>query len=114
MLGDELRQRLPPESIQDDADVIQAYSQDRAVFESAGTASILVMPSCTTEVVAAVEAANAADVPIVPRGAGTGLTGAANAIDGCIVLSLHRMNKILDIDTTIQPEWARSQKITEP
>ena len=83
-----------------DADVIEAYSQDRAVFEAAGTASILVMPASTEQVVAAVQAANAAEVPIVPRGAGTGLTGAANAVDGCMVLSLHRMNEILDIDTT--------------
>jgi len=100
MLLDEVRQRLPEECIQADTDVIEAYSQDRAVFESAGTASLLVMPGSTAEVVAAVEAANAADVPIVPRGAGTGLTGAANAVDGCMVLSLHRMNEILDIDTT--------------
>ena len=44
-------------------------------------------------------AANAAGLPIVPRGAGSGLTGAANASDGCIILSLHRMNRILEIDT---------------
>jgi len=100
MLLRELQDRLPPECIQADADVILAYSQDRAVFEQAGTASILVMPSSTEEVVAAVQAANAANVPIVPRGAGTGLTGAANASDGCMILSLHRMNRILDIDTT--------------
>jgi len=100
MLLEELQRRLPPESIQADVDVIEAYSQDRAVFESAGTASILVMPASTEEVVAAVEAAVAANVPIVPRGAGTGLTGAANAVDGCMVLSLHRMNAIVDIDTT--------------
>lgn len=99
-LLDELRARLPESSIQVDPDVIEAYSQDRAVFESAGQASILVMPASTEEVVAAVEAANAADVPIVPRGAGTGLTGAANAVDGCMMLSLHRMNAVLDIDRT--------------
>lgn len=99
MLLEELKRRLPPECIQVDAEVIEAYSQDRAVFEAAGTASILVMPRSTEEVAAAVEAANAADVPIVPRGAGTGLTGAANAVDGCMVLSLHRMDQILEIDT---------------
>ena len=86
--------------MQTDPDVVAAYSQDRAVFEESGTAAILVVPRSTDEVVAAVEAANAADVPIVPRGAGTGLTGAANASDGCVVLSLHRMNEILEIDTT--------------
>lgn len=97
-LLDELLARLPDECIQTDSDVVGSYSQDRAVFEDAGTAAILVMPRTTAEVVSVVEAANAADVPIVPRGAGTGLTGAANASDGCIILSLHRMDQILDID----------------
>ncbi|MEZ5261658.1 MAG: FAD-binding protein [Acidimicrobiales bacterium] len=34
------------------------------------------------------------------RGAGTGLTGAANAVDGCVLLSMHRMREVLEIDTT--------------
>ncbi len=95
----ELEARLPADCIQLDRDVIDTYSQDRAIFEGRGSASVLVMPRDTAQVVAAVEAANAADVPIVPRGAGTGLTGAANAVDGCMMMSLHRMNQILEIDT---------------
>lgn len=97
---DELTARLPADCIQTDEDVVASYGQDRAIFAGAGTASVLVMPRTRDEVVATVEAANAADVPIVPRGAGTGLTGAANASDGCVILSLHRMNQILQIDTT--------------
>lgn len=95
----EIEARLPAECIQADRDVIDVYSQDRAIFEGRGSAAILVMPRTTDEVVAAVEAAIAADVPVVPRGAGTGLTGAANAVDGCMMISLHRMNKVLEIDT---------------
>ncbi len=95
----ELSARLAADCIQRDPDVIAAYSQDRAIFEPAGTAAVLVAPRSTADVVATVLAANAADVPIVPRGAGSGLTGAANASDGCIILSLHRMNQILEIDT---------------
>ncbi|MDG2025114.1 MAG: FAD-linked oxidase C-terminal domain-containing protein [Actinomycetota bacterium] len=94
----ELEARLDPECIQSDVDVIAAYAQDRAVFEGAGSAAVLVMPRSTAEVLATVEAATSAGVPIVPRGAGTGLTGAANATDGCVLLSLHRMNQILEID----------------
>ena len=37
-------------------------------------------------------------VPIVPRGAGTGVSGGAHAVKGCIVLSLERMNRILDLN----------------
>jgi len=97
-LLDELESRLPPDCLQTDAEVVAAYGQDRAIFESAGTAAVLVMPRNTEHVVATLLAARAAGVPVVPRGAGTGLTGAANAIDGCVVLSLHRMNRILDVD----------------
>ena len=97
-LLDELAARLPADCIETDPDVLLAYAQDRAIFEQAGTAAVLVMPRTTAEVVAAVQAATAAGVPVVPRGAGTGLTGAANAVNGCVVLSLHRMNQVLDID----------------
>ncbi len=104
----ELLRRLPADRIQTDPDVVAAYAQDRAIFEKGGTAALLVSPRSTDEVVAAVQAAVAADAIIVPRGAGTGLTGAANAIDGCLMLSLHRMNEVIDIDpvnrmTRVQP-----------
>jgi glycolate oxidase len=36
---------------------------------------------------------------VVPRGAGTGLSGGANAVDGCVILDLSRMNRIVEIDT---------------
>jgi glycolate oxidase len=97
-LIEELRARLPDVCIQTDRDVITTYEQDRALFEKAGSAGVLVMPQSTDEVVAALAAARAARAPVVTRGAGSGLTGAANAINGCILLSLHRMNRILEID----------------
>ncbi len=96
----ELHARLPDQRIKTDVDVVAAYGQDRAVFEAAGTAAVLVTPHSTDEVVAAMEAAKAANAIVVPRGAGTGLTGAANAVDGCMILSLHNMNQILEIDAT--------------
>ncbi len=97
---DELRRRLPADRIQTDPDVVEVYGRDRAAFVGGGTAAVLVSPRSTAEVVAVVDAARAARVPIVPRGAGTGLTGAANAVDGCVMVSLHRMDAIVDIDTT--------------
>jgi glycolate oxidase len=39
-----------------------------------------------------------AGVPIVPRGAGSGLSGAANAIDGCVVLVTTKLNRIVEVD----------------
>ena len=97
-LIEELNSRLPAERIQTDPDVVAAYGQDRAIFERGGTAAVLVSPHSTDEVVAAVKAAVAANAIIVPRGAGTGLTGAANAIDGCMMLSLHNMTDVIEVD----------------
>lgn len=113
-LVSELRSRLPEQRIKVDADVVEAYSQDRAIFETPGTAEVLVTPHSTEEVVAAVLAAKAANAIIVPRGAGTGLVGAANAIDGCMMLSLHNMNEVLEVDrinrmARVQPGVINSQ-----
>ena len=96
----ELRERLPEQRIKTDPDVVLAYSQDRAHFEEHGIAAVLVSPQSTDEVVAAMKAAHASGAVVVARGAGTGLTGAANAIDGCMILSLHNMNRVLEIDRT--------------
>lgn len=113
-LVSELRSRLPEQRIKVDADVVEAYSQDRAIFETPGKAEVLVTPHSTEEVVAAVLAAKAANAIIVPRGAGTGLVGAANAIDGCMMLSLHNMNEVLEVDrinrmARVQPGVINSQ-----
>ena len=53
----------------------------------------------TAEVAAVVKACAAAGVPLVPRGAGTGLSGGANAVDGGVMLSAERMDAIVEINT---------------
>ena len=55
-------------------------------------------PTDTEQVAAVVRACAAAGVPIVPRGAGSGLTGAANAVDGAVTVVMTKMNRILEID----------------
>ena len=84
-----------------DPDLLEGYRYDQSSrhFLSAGTPTAVVRPTRTEEVQAAVRAARRLGVPIVPRGAGSGLTGGANAIDGCIVVSLERMDEIRRIDT---------------
>jgi glycolate oxidase len=58
----------------------------------------VVLPANTDEVAAIVELCARHRVPIVPRGAGTGYTGGAVPTEGGIVVSLERMNRILEID----------------
>jgi glycolate oxidase len=59
---------------------------------------IVVLPRSTAEVAAVVRAARALGLPIVPRGAGTGLSGGALPVEGGVVVGLSRMNAILDVD----------------
>ncbi len=99
-LLDELRSRLADDCIQSDPDVIASYAHDRAIFERAGVGAVLVMPRTTADVVATINAARTAGVPVVTRGAGTGLCGGANAINGCVIVSMHRMNEVLHVDTS--------------
>jgi glycolate oxidase subunit GlcD len=58
----------------------------------------VVLPEDVAGVQATVRACAEAHVPIVPRGAGSGLSGAANAIDGCVVLVLTKLDEIVEID----------------
>src|SRR5581483_5847858 len=58
----------------------------------------VVVPADSTEVSAVVRAAAKAGVPIVPRGSGTGLAGGAVPAEGGVVLSLARLDRILEID----------------
>jgi len=60
--------------------------------------AIVVLPGSTAEVAACVKLARELDLPVVPRGAGTGLSGGALPVEGCVLLGLARMKKILEID----------------
>jgi len=59
---------------------------------------IVVLPASTAEVAACVKLARELGMPVVPRGAGTGLSGGALPSAGCVVIGLSRMKAILEID----------------
>lgn len=73
-----------------------AYGTD--ALRKGRAADVVVLPRSTEEVAALVRACRAAHVPIVPRGAGTGYTGGAVPLQGGVVVSLERLNRILEID----------------
>ena len=95
---DDLLAVLPADRVLTDPDLLAGHRRDEADLCAAGTPLAVVRPQDTAEVVAAVRAAAAHGVPVVPQGARTGLAGAANAVDGAIVLSLTGMDRILEID----------------
>jgi glycolate oxidase len=59
---------------------------------------IVVLPASTAEVAACVNLARELGMPVVPRGAGTGLSGGSLPSEGSIVIGLSRMKKILEVD----------------
>ncbi|WP_405509162.1 FAD-binding protein [Streptomyces cyaneofuscatus] len=96
-LLERLRTGLPAEALITDPDVTASYAHDMASFCEAGTPAVVVLPRTVEQVQHVMRTATELRVPVVPQGARTGLSGAANASDGCIVLSLVRMDRILEI-----------------
>ena len=94
----ELTDSLPDGTVIVDADVAAAYSRDRTDVLAAGAPLAVVSARSTDDVARAMAWAHAHDVPVVTRGAGTGLSGGATATPGCLVVSLARMNRILSIE----------------
>jgi len=93
-----LRDELGKDAVLTDADVTDSYARDMMPLAPVGKPLAVVLPVDTAGVQAVVKACAEAEVPIVPRGAGSGLSGAANAIDGCVVLVLTKLNEIVEVD----------------
>ena len=89
---------VPPEALLTEADLLESYRNDRAKFCPAGTPAVVVRPADTAQVQHTLRVAGRFGVPVVPQGARTGLSGAANAIDGCVVLSTEKLNRVLEVD----------------
>ena len=106
-LLDELRATLPDGALVTDPERMDKYRRDRALDPNAGVPLAVVRASTTADVQATVRFAARHRIPVVPRGAGSGLSGGATAVDGCLVLSTERMRAI-----TIDP--ATRTAVVEP
>jgi glycolate oxidase len=84
--------------VQTDSDILASFSRDYAPLAPSGTAVALVSARSVADIVATLRFANQRCIPVVTRGAGSGLAGGANASDGCIVLSVRHLDKIVKID----------------
>jgi len=94
----ELTASLPDGMVVTDPAVTDGYRQDRACDPSAGKPLAVVRPRRTEEVQTVLRWATAHRVPVVTRGAGSGLSGGATALDEGIVLSTEKMR-----DITVNP-----------
>ena len=98
ILLEALGRELPADRLITDHAVLQGLSSDQAEWAQVGAAAVAVRARTEAEIGTVVRIAAELATPIVPRGAGTGLSGGANAVDGCLLLDLSRMNAVLDID----------------
>ena len=74
------------------------YSHDEMTHYGCYTPELVIQPGSTEEVSRILAYASSQDLPVTTRGAGTGLCGGCVPICGGIVMSIMRMNKILEID----------------
>src|SRR5687767_9711823 len=89
---------LPPEALVTDPDRLESYRYDRAQFCPAGMPAAVVLARETAHVSHTLRVASELGVPVVPQGARSGVSGAANAIEGCVVLGLEKMARVLEVD----------------
>src|SRR5438045_6591852 len=98
LLREALRRDLPSDAVITDPDVLASLSSDEAEWAPAGAAAAGVRARSEADVQHVVRACAELGAAVIPRGAGTGLSGGANATDGCVILDLTRMNKVTEID----------------
>ena len=84
------------EFVRVDASTLDAYAAD--ALGKGHPPDVVVLPANTEEIAAIARLCNAERVPLVVRGAGTGYTGGAVPTRGGVVLSMERLNRILEID----------------
>ena len=102
-----LRRICSPDRVATSADAVAAYQSDASVRHR-GAPLAAVFPESAEEVQRVVKACRDADVPWVGRGAGTGLSGGATAVDDGVVIVLSRLCRVLAVDlpnqrVTVEP-----------
>ncbi len=90
--------RLPELRLLTDPVDREAHRRDETAYLPAGLPLAVALPDDTAQVVELVRLCGEHDVPIVPRGAGTGLSGGSAGIEGALTIAFTRMNRVLEID----------------
>jgi len=92
---EKLKQIVGEENIKTDTADLYIYGSDSSVHSA--PADVVLRPNTIEQVQEIMRIANAEKIPVVPRGAGSGMSGHAVPIDGGIVLDMKRMNRIIEI-----------------
>ena len=96
-LAERLRAIVGNEAVVDKPDELLVYECDAYTLEK-NPPNAVVLPRATEQVSQIVKLCAALDVPVIPRGAGTSLSGSLLAVTGGVVIGLSRMNRVLSVD----------------
>lgn len=95
---DELRAIFGERNVLTDPEKLEAYASDEAGKQWLHMPEVVVKAENEDQIVQLMKLANREHVPVTPRGAGSGLAGSCVPVYGGIVLSMEKMNRILEID----------------
>lgn len=93
-----LRQIVGKENVLTDTEDLEKYATDETPLGLKALPEVVVRPECTDHVSRVLAFANNEGIPVTPRGQGTGLSNGAVPVHGGILLSLEKMNRILEVD----------------
>ncbi|MHB8812316.1 MAG: FAD-linked oxidase C-terminal domain-containing protein [Steroidobacteraceae bacterium] len=94
---DRLRRVLPPGAVLSSAEELKPYECDALMLYRQSPLAV-VLPADEAQVVAVLRTCNEAKVPVIARGAGTGLSGGATPNPEAVLMSLARLNRIIGLD----------------
>ncbi|HSB69513.1 MAG TPA: FAD-linked oxidase C-terminal domain-containing protein [Candidatus Methylomirabilis sp.] len=103
----ELGKLVGPQYVVSDPAELKVYETDGLTIFKA-TPDVVVLPISAEEIAAVVRLCVRERIPFVPRGAGTGLSGGALALEGGVMIGLNRMNRVLEVD------YANLRAVIEP
>jgi len=95
---DELSKEIDPKLIVSEPEDLLAYESDATHDLAKMKPDVVILPNTTEEVSKVIKFANLYQIPVTPRGAGSGLAGGSTPIKKGLVLDLKRMNKIIEIN----------------
>tara|TARA_Y100001934_G_scaffold244782_2_gene302522 strand:- start:1801 stop:3273 length:1473 start_codon:yes stop_codon:yes gene_type:complete len=96
-LIEELRAIVGEDGIVSNEQELLVYECDAYTLQK-NLPTAVVLPQTTDQVAAIAKLCNRLKIPVIPRGAGTSLSGSVLAIDGGVMIALTRMNRVLEID----------------
>ncbi len=97
-LVETIRERLPDLRLLTDEIDRESYRYDETAYLAAGLPGAVALPTTTDQVAELVRICAELRVPIVPRGAGSGLSGGSAGIEGALTIAFTAMDRILEID----------------